>query len=165
MGLFDFFKKKEVESVNSPIKEILKSEPIKSTSNNLDFNFTNVTGTVMVIEGYDDEVDSAEIVDFVEHDEISDEAKELTKEYLNSLKGNVFYSHKKFFKLQDSPYKCKNKAKTQVWLYNLIKYKSVIISCKYIGKELIELDCIEMPELNCMDKEKLIIIEKEMKSN
>jgi hypothetical protein len=84
---------------------------------------------------------------------------------LNSLHGQVFYSHKKFYKIQDSPYKCKDKAKTQVWIYNLIDYKLVTVSQKYNGKELIELSSQEMPELNTTDKDKLIIIGKELKSN
>ena len=172
MGLFDFFKKKESVIVNNPIKEI-KDEPISKTNNTEKLGTIKINPTteglgfslIFVVEGFNDSIEHTEIVDFDTHEEISDEAKKLTIDYLNSMKGQVFYSQKKFYKLQDSPYKCKDKEKTPVWLYNIIKYKRVTVYHRYNGKELIEFYSKEMPELNCNDKEKLIIIAKELKSN
>jgi hypothetical protein len=172
MGLFDFFKKKESVIVNTPIKEV-KSEQISETEYtkkviSLNEN-QNISGmgfsSIYLVEGFNNNIEHSEIVDFDIHEEVSEEAKKLTIDYVNSLKGQVFYSHKKFYKLQESPYKCKDKDKTPVWLYNLIKYKLITVGCRYDGKVLIEFYCKEMPELNCLNKEKLITIAKEMKSN
>ena len=172
MGLFDFFKKKESVIVSIPIKEI-KDESISKTENTekiSSFDENQIIkgmrfSSVILVEGFDNNIEHSEIVDFDAHDEISEEAIKLTIDYVNSLKDQVFYNHKKFYKIQDSPYKCKDKDKTHVWLYNLIKYKLITVGRKYDGKVLIELYCKEMPELNCKEKERLIIIEKEMKSN
>ena len=191
MGLFDFFKKKEV-LVNSPVEETKKNElpkqadvPIEETKKDepitketLKSEEKNVTpnlkelivysdsiASIIIIKGLKTDIEDSEIVDIEAHDEISDEAKELTKSYVKSLTGQVFYSHKKFFKLQDSPYKCKDKDKTKVWLYPLIDYDMQTVILKYNGKELVELVCKEIPEWNTTDREKLIIIAKEVKSN
>lgn len=165
MGLFDIFKKKESVNINIPIVESSKETTNKVVENEKTIITSDAFNSFIIIKGLRDDFQDYEMVDFVEHDEISDEAKELTKTYIKSIVGEVFYSHKKFYKLQESPFKCKDKNKTQVWLYNLIDYELLNVRLTYDGKELVKIRCDAKPELNTTDKEKLEVIAKDIKSN
>ena len=100
MGLFDFFKKKEVV-VNNPIVETKNDDPIKKGDISIEGNKEQIIikvenpekkivtsneaalesmgfSSIFLIKGLRDDVASSEIVDFIEHDEISEEAKKLT---------------------------------------------------------------------------------------
>jgi len=162
MNLFKkLFGKTEPEPIQAPKPEVKQEEIKKPAQNQADWE--SISSGIFIIKGFNNEIDTQEIVDFNEHEEISEEAKKLTIDYINSLKGQIYYNHDKFYKLQESPYKCKDKAKTQVWLYNLIDYESVTVSIKKVGGVIKSFECRTKPELNTTDDEQLKMIAKELK--